>query len=812
MSRETIPSRRPVSGAEPRTHGSLTDPRKSVKGGPARLIENLAFFAILLIVSMRPLLSETYDSGLSGISRAVGDATSLTPATTAVFDLVIWVAAIVAAIAHLLQRRSWRWTGIEIGWLLAVAAAAISSWAASNQRLAINASCDWLTAMVLAMTLANLLYERRRLVLVLAVLVATGLTSAVKCGTQKAWEFDDTWQAYQETKQQFWAGQGVSLTDPTVELFERRLLAREATGFLSYTNAQAAGLALAGFAAIAAAMLTGPRRDLRWVAGAVAGILFAAIILTGSRGGLAAAAMGLAVCLVLWWIRRVLQPDRTWRRIWLAVWLTALAGTLFVVGWGKAKGLPGDSLRFRWEYWRITSRIIADHPLTGVGALNFDRAYLLHKPVAYPEEIRDPHSFLMAILAQWGVPGGIGLLAALLGGSWVALRRWGQDAESPTLVAGSAEPAEGSLNRWIAALVVGFISLRLWMLRGWLQSGEDGVAAALFDLGIYGVAWAIAFPGLCLLLASATTARPSGSTSPPYQGGASSISPPYQGGARGGSGYRLACLIGLAVFLLHNTIDFSLFVPGTLTTFAVVVAIALAGSQEQGARVAGRGPGGRKASWPLIVSVGGLFAMNVLFVVPVVRCVSCLNDARTAASTGSGDPGRLYAKAAAADPLDPTPLTEWALWAGHVGGRTGLDKALACLQAAEERDPLDRGIYRSRWQILQLRYQVTRNVEDLLQAVPAARRAVELYPELPDGHVDLARLLAKAATGAESDLSMKAAARVWEVEAVMHYCKALDLDAARPSYEIRRWSADQRRRIEGELAQLKIPAGSAPAG
>ncbi|HPD31442.1 MAG TPA: O-antigen ligase family protein [Phycisphaerae bacterium] len=801
MNREPAPNRRPPTGVAP------------VAGRVPHALDGMAFLVLLLIVSMRALLSETYESGLTGVSQAVGDIASLTPATTVMLDTAIWVAAAMAALATLLRSRSWQRTGIEAGWAIMAVAAVCSCCVASNKRLAINASCDWLTTPVLAITLANLLRERRRVVLVLAVVVASGLASATKCGSQLGWEFGDTWQAYQEQKAEFWGRQGVALTDPTVELFERRMMAREATGFLPYSNAQGAGLILAGFAGIALAFLSGRSRTAKGVCGVVAAVILASVVTTGSRGAMLAALIGLALL-----IAGTLIGSRwyqKWKALWAGLWITAAIGVALVVIWGTTRGrLPGDSLRFRWEYWRVTSKIVAEHPWTGVGALNFDRAYLKHKPVQYPEEIRDPHNFAMAIVSQWGIIGGAGMMIALLGGSWVAIRALGQESASPPEAAQPKEPVVQPLGKWVVAVIVGFVLFRLWMLRGWLDVGEGGVATVLFDLLLYGLVWCLAFAGLSLLLSfgwddadmgSASTAPQANKRHWPSQKAHQQLSPPYQGGGRGGDGYRLPCLIALGVFLLHNTIDFSLFVPGTLTTFAALTAVAVA-------RAAGQGEGsGAARRWlPMVASAGGLLAVIILLVAPVLRCTSSLKDARFAVATGLRDPAPLYKAAAEADRFDPTPLTEWASWAAHLDV-TGLDKSLTCLQMAQDRDPLDRGIYRSQWRVLELRYDAAHNPADLLQAVAAAEKAVDLYPQSPDGHADLARLLGRVASEIASDPAAEAVGRDWLADAVMHYRRALHLDAARPSYEIRRWHHDRRMQIEGRLSQLERMA-SARAG
>ncbi len=742
------------------------------RASAASVLQNAALYALLLVIAMRPLLSETYESGLQGISQAIGDPTSLTPATTALFDLVIWAAAVAAGIAGVMTGRSWKWTGLEAGWAIMVAAAVASSWAASNKRLAINASCDWLTGVALAMALASLLRDRKRVVLVLAVVAASWIASAAKCGTWLAWEADDTWRSYQEQKEVIWAGQGIPLDDPRVELFENRMKAREASGFLAHSNSQGTGLALACFAAIGLAVLGRARPAARAAGVVVAAVLFATIVATKSRGAMLAAAAGLLLLAVGIWQRDRLR--RHWRLGWAIAWASILAGAAGVVGWGLARGsLPGDSLRFRWEYWQVTSRIIAEHPWTGVGALNFDRAYMMRKPIEYPEEIRDPHNLLMAVASQWGMLGCAGLVAVLLGGSWVALRRWAENA-GPVFV---EEIADKTLNRWIVLVVAGFVLLRIWMLRGWWLSGESGLAAGFMDLSIYGIAWILAFTILC---------RTAG-----------------QNAQMPDDRCRLACLAGVGVLLLHNTIDFSLFVPGTLTSFAAVVAVAVAGGSRKEI-----GDAGARRWVPVAVSVCGLVAVAWFVAIPVTRCTARLEQAREAIVTGADDPGRLYEAAASADSLDPTPLIELASWAAQLGG---LDEALDCLHLAEQRDPLDRGIYRHTWQVLLHRYEASRSPADLLQAVVAAERALELYPESPDAHVELARLLSLVATRLGDHPQAKITGRDWRTEAAAHFRTALDLDDARPSYEIRRWSLEQRGQIAKELEQVEASATSTSA-
>src|SRR5690606_23901338 len=103
---------------------------------------------------------------------------------------------------------------------------------------------------------------------------------------------------------------------------------------------------------------------------------------------------------------------------------------------------------------------------------------------------------------------------------------------------------------WIPPVLLGYFFARLWLLRGLLDT-PGGQAGIFVDLVQYGLIWAATF-------AAVFTAG---------------LSP----GSPGRVDYRLVALCGVAAFLLHNTIDFSLFVPGTLTVFAGLGGVLLAG-------------------------------------------------------------------------------------------------------------------------------------------------------------------------------------------------------------------------------------------
>jgi len=753
---------------------SRRDSGASGAAGPApRLapaLEGLALVLVLLVVALRPWISESYDASLHSIARVIDSRSNILPDTTAWLDLAIWIAACAAAGAAAMRSRPWRWSGLEIGWVLLLLAAVISTIPTSNRRIAINAACDALSVLVLAMLVVNLCRDRLRITLMLAVLAASGVSSAARCVMQVGIEYEETRQQYDRMKQVFWQQQGVPLDSPQVRLFEQRMDSREATGFFPHSNAQGALLAMSAFAVGGLAGVVRRLRLARVLLLILAVILFAAILTTGSRGALASAFAGLG----LWLAITAAGPGwaARWRRLLAGFWIAVLAATLAVVGYGlRTGGLPGDSLRFRWNYWQVTHRIIAQNLWAGTGLLNFDRAYLLYKPVEFPEEIKDPHNFVLSVTAQCGILGLAGLLACAAGASWLILRRAagenGSSGEQP-----EPSSAHGSTLAWVAGVAAAFVAARLWTLRMFLGEAE-GAAFVLFDLGLYGLLWCVVFAGLMWLARSGDHADvPS---------------------------YRPACIAGLAAFLLQNTIDHSMMYPGTMTPFAALLGLALT-----------RWPPGDRDPAPSLparlappaVALAGTLAACAAVVVPVTRSSYWMARARQETRSAAVE---CYRQAAAADPLDPAPLAE--LVEVHVQQMLGesLDAALLALGEAVKRDPEQIGYYRMRARLHERRYDFTGSMADLYAALGAARRVVAMYPNSPDDHLALGALLLRLAIRPEAEDLLP--------EAVAAYEQALWLDAARAPGETRRWSPEMREEIQRQLESLRrqLDSASAPA-
>jgi O-antigen ligase len=753
----------------------------------AGLIETVALLIALSVVAMRPLISETYESSMHSIAAAVGLAADLTPAATAWLDLAVWIAAGLAALGALVSSRRWRWGGLAPGALVLLGAAIASTLAAGNQRVALNASVNWLTSILIALVVLNLCRTRLRVSLMLAVIIASGLATSAKSLMQVAVEFPETRAHYDETKLDFWHGQGIALDAPQVELYERRLDAREASGFFPHSNVAGSWLLLSAFAALAAMSIL-PRLSVPWIVLLIVSlILFASILTTRSTAAIAAAVVGILVWIGLRDLQTRLR--HRWRTAWLGGWLLIGVAVIGVVLFAFSRGgLPGDSLRFRWNYWQVAYEIVQQSPWTGTGALNFDRAYLALKPVRFPEEIRDPHNFLVSITAQWGIGGGVGLLLLLLLGSYRMAWLWGRASQwnriAPYSDAGNGRPTTNPSPRsrliaWTIGIVAAFIQLRLWVLRDWFDE-PTGSAIVFFDLGAYGLVWIISFAGVLW-----ATQRPVFTNEPQRD-------KLYQWD----DGYRLSCLCGVAAFLLAESIGFGLFYPGSLTPFAAMIGLLLARPVSAELDHASRARSGVAVA----ASGIGVVVVLLLHVIPVTRSTSLLEAARE----GTALPAETYWRAADADPLDPTPLMELAQWHANTMTLESLNDSLSTLREAIARDPRKVALHRMRGRLQELRYHASGSEADLVAAVGSARKALSLYPHDPDMHADLADQLVRIARLADSSEA--------RFEARQHYRIGLRLDAQRAPGEIRRWSKRKRNEVVRKLLDLQEYPEVPPAG
>jgi hypothetical protein len=305
----------------------------------------------------------------------------------------------------------------------------------------------WLAAMIGALALAHAARdpEARR--------TAAGLTLgfvallALRGAEQVFVEHRATLDTYRANKAQFLAARGWSEGSAAALVYERRLEQPEATGWFGLANVYAtfaAGILVASLPLALQAFAT-RRRALIAAALTLTACAATALWLANSKGGVIAAAAGL-LALGVMALHSAVRP-RLQRAIDRA--LPALLGLGVVLGpiaLVTLRGLLGErlaerSLLFRAFYQLASARIIAVHPLLGVGPDGYQQAFLLAKPLICPEEVASPHCIPLDWLATLGAFGAAWVCALI----WYALLA----ARAPA----SSSPPGGGAERGSASEV-----------------------------------------------------------------------------------------------------------------------------------------------------------------------------------------------------------------------------------------------------------------------------------------------------------------------------------------------------------------------
>lgn len=753
-----------------------------------RTIETVSLFALIAVVVLRPLVAESYDSSVNELTAALQAVSDPSPVRTYVFNLLILCAAGGWLFARALGAlRPYRPTGLGWGLGLLTVVAIVSCLFAGQKRLAVNGTVDWLCYPILTIALVQLMHKPWHRRVLLAAVLASATAQASTCVEQYFVGFDDTWAHYQSIKEEFWAKQGVELDSNSVEAFERRMKAHEASGHFPHSNVAGSYLVLCAMAG--AGLVIGRLRRTNtpadWVvllAGAGGVLLIGwAAMLTKSVGALGAGVFGTVLWIVLVWKRTWIDAFR--KRVFAIGWCCVVAAIVTMIAYGLYKDRPGrwsltyewqSSIMFRWQYWRASAGMIADHPLTGVGRENFGRHYLQFKSIQSPEEIANPHNLFVQAAADWGVVGLIGIVAMLVGGSYVVTGCRRGHRSLPRRIDTSRKPI--GVTPWAIALTLVVVLGRLPLL------GTNDWNYLYYASVMTGVFWVLGF--LVFAHGSGQDAGSDDGTRRVLSTGAA---------------------IGLLAFLLHDMINFAAFVPGSATTFFALLAVRIADVTDDHSVTAQS----RTTNWrlPLGALAAAIVVIGYVGFVPVTRSMRHLERARTSFQQALPAPVtsqlayHQFEDAARADPVDPTPYveqTQWLMAASSLpeSRESALDAAAASIERAIERDRYSLKLRRMQMRVHQEKAKTSGNREDLEKAVGAARVALELYPLDPKGLVALADCQAEAGRQMDSKELLQ--------QAIANYERALDIDDERLAWEeLRRLRSKDRESIRSRIDQVQ---------
>lgn len=621
-------------------HGRLgRDSEDSRAGRPWYvLLESAALACILAVLVARPFVMETpfRTSQLVFSAADNGQVSHKSPdeLLRVAFAMVLLSAFVLWSIAQTL-RRQWRPVGATFAVLLLV----FSAWTfpgavrAVDVRGALTGWFEQSTILLSALAMMQLVAGRKdRLGLVIVVLAALAGAMGAKAVMEAAYDIPQRIAAFHAEPVKQLAQVGITPGTPEAKMFEKRLCDSASLGYLGLSNvfasllvvlvSAAGGLVVGKFAAARRS-----RRSARlergeihlptlaaWVGLLAVVVAATAIVLTRSKGGIAAAAVAFVAAILVILRREFFARHR--RKFLAACAAVILMGICAVAGWGKIRGsLPGWSMQVRWEYWVGSVDIIKENPVFGFGPGGFGDAYLRHRLPAAAESTKSPHNLIMEAAVQFGLVGAAVYLAML---AWIFIAvtrlRKGDDDLPKIAPIGIVSPI-----RWCI-----FLSLVVLVIRAvWMDSTNPAVLVleALIPACVFGA---------CLLSAMWIGSAPGGAD-------------------LAGRYARIAVACGLAGFVLHNLISYSLWMPATATVFWITAGAMAGGAGFVKSR---RLPG--VIGWPVVVlSVSAVVAAGVWLWRPVFNRTLHVRAAQTAYSGGQVHLAAEEMKLAiAADPLD----------------------------------------------------------------------------------------------------------------------------------------------------------------
>ena len=299
-----------------------------------------------------------------------------------------------------------------------------------------------------------------------------------------------------------------------------------------------------------------PRRRLPvWITGPLLAILLGyTLLLTKSRSGYISLFFGiLAVSGVLVFTGGAVsrnESKRDWRKGPLFAGLIVLGFALIAAASLRCGILDREvfseakkSLGYRLDYWQAASRMIAGHPLLGVGPGNFQSVYTRYMLPTAAESIADPHNFAFEYAALFGIPA-LFLFLLFLVFTAAGVRK------SPDFSASQEEPLQETCSEekvpYLSVFLLYLGGYLLYAVFNFLSSAPTGADILLGFAPVF-----LAFSFAAAPLAAKMTRLPSLFLLAAIGAGLLNLC------AAGGSGYPSAAvpLWGLAAILLNRACE-----------------------------------------------------------------------------------------------------------------------------------------------------------------------------------------------------------------------------------------------------------------
>ncbi|MHC4069770.1 MAG: O-antigen ligase family protein [Planctomycetota bacterium] len=519
-----------------------------VKSKGQIILEYVLLIISLAVITLRTTITEGVN--VQGTSQPVnlGDNVySLAISAVLIFAMLAWFTYTLCS-----GRCAYRFSLIEVGLLLLCLAVVISSINAANKRAAITNAIIFITPMLTAILLIQILDSPTKIKLVLITIAA----SAVLCTYQSLDQLLSSNQfaidQYEKAPQTMLAPLGIQPGSFQQFLFEHRLYSQGVRGFFTTSNSAGSFSILAAFAAIALLIdklknqksLT-PMPLSTLAAALAAAFIIVGLLITKSKGAITAFTIALVMFIAYLCCAKWINKHKKLLLV-LALLLFIIAASAIITYGTKHDTLPGgSSMLVRWQYWKGAAKIYTQNQTLGVGPGNFAHAYTKYKPDAALESVADPHNLLLSLLAQYGPLG----LVAFLAIPYVPLKQ----TISPKTSEYITQKPQLEFNfKTIAIISLAVISFTLLVIRPTVQpinfaaSAAEKLAASLL---LYIMPVVVFIAGFILLAVETKSTQ------------------------KTRNNITIAALFcAVIACLIHNLIDFAIFEPAVFSSFWALIA------------------------------------------------------------------------------------------------------------------------------------------------------------------------------------------------------------------------------------------------
>jgi tetratricopeptide (TPR) repeat protein len=517
--------------------------KKAFRG--IHLFESALFVMFVCIIALRlSFMENPHIESLSLRGSFYDNFLSVSISSLLIISAVIWIVV-----------RLWngnlryRLGAFELGILIFIIGCVISTIAASNRRAGITDSITILSSMLTAFVLGQIADTAVRKKILLFVIIAIGVANVYQCSEQFFSSNKFMIEEYEKEPTGQLERLGIEPGSFEQMLYENRLYSKDVRGFFTTGNSTASLLVLAIFCTFAVfdfkPDFSKAKNTVKklWLPIVLLLIFLLGLFETHSKGAI----VSFVIAVVLLFLVVRFGPVLSRRRFLILFAIVALIIVCIVsiVSYGITHNtLPGgNSMLVRWQYWSATVKIIRDNFWTGIGGGNFGSYYTQYKIPQAIETVRDPHSFVLNIAAQYGIIGLAGFCIAIF---FPIIKGCMQNKT----LAGHRENNITTVARDCGILaVLMLLFIRPIFVRTELAGGTTVI--------LYILALMYAAPAFCFGVTFWLCGRNQEQTRPRQV-------------------YSAALLCGLFAMLIHNLIDFALFEPGIMTAFWVCIAIVYA--------------------------------------------------------------------------------------------------------------------------------------------------------------------------------------------------------------------------------------------